>query len=149
MSISDDVTAGMKEALKSKDSARLTALRGIRAAILNEMKKDNADTVSDEACIVLLRRLEKQRKESIEAFDKGGRTEQADAERAELAVVQAFLPSLADEETTRAWVQEAIASSGASKPGDVGRVMGAIMKAHKGDIDGNLARTLAAELLAE
>ena len=84
MSISDDVTAGIKVALKAKDSARLTALRGIRAAILNEMKKDNSDSVSDEACIVLLRRVEKQRKESIEAFDKGGRTEQADAERAEL-----------------------------------------------------------------
>ena len=59
-----------------------------------------------------------------------------------------FLPSLADEAQTRAWVEEAIAAAGAEKPGDVGRVMGAIMKAHKGEIDGGLAKQLASELLA-
>ena len=94
-----------------------------------------------------MRRLEKQRKESIEAFAGAGREERAAAERAELAVIQAFLPSLADAETTRAWVSEAIASSGASKPGDIGRVMGALMKEHKGEIDGRLAKEIASELL--
>jgi uncharacterized protein YqeY len=62
-------------------------------------------------------------------------------------VIQGFLPSLADEATTRRFVEEAIAASGASKPGDVGRVMGALMKAHKGEVDGTLARRLATELL--
>ncbi len=142
MSIADDVTAGMKEALKAKDSVRLTTLRGIRAAILNEMKKDNAETVSDEACLVLLRRLEKQRKESIEAFDKGGRTDLADTERAELGVIDASLPSLADEATTCDWVEQAIAQTGATSMRDMGRVMGALMGAHKGEIDGKLANRL-------
>lgn len=148
MSIFDTVTTGMKDAMKAKDAPRLAALRNIRAAFLTEMKKDNAESLDDETCVALLRRLEKQRRESIEAFEKGGRTEQAAAEKAELAVIGEFLPSLAGEETTRAWVREAIAASGASAAGDVGRVMGALMKAHQGEVDGKLARTIAAELLA-
>ena len=116
---------------------------------LQATAEDNSDTVADEVCVGLLRRLEKQRKESIEAFSSGGREDRADAERAELAVIEEFLPSLADEAQTRRWVEEAIASIGASEPGDVGRVMGAVMKAHKGEVDGGLAKTLAAELLSD
>jgi hypothetical protein len=138
----------MKEAMRAKDAGRLAALRNIRAAFLNETKKDNADTLDDEACIAILRRLEKQRKESIEAFAGAGREQMAQGERDELAVIGEFLPSLADEATTRAWVDAAIAATGAAAPGDVGRVMGAVMKAHKGEVDGNLARKIAAERLA-
>ena len=148
MPIFDTITAQMKDAMKAKEAARLAALRAIRAAFLTEMKKDNSDSVPDETCVGLLRRLEKQRRESIDAFEKAGRDEQAAAEKAELAVIGEFLPSLADEATTRAWVKEAIEASGASAAGDVGRVMGAVMKAHKGDVDGNLARSIAGELLA-
>lgn len=148
MPIFDDVSSQMKDALRAKDSTRLAALRSIRAAFLNELKKDNSSELSDEQCVPLLRRIEKQRKESIEAFEKGGRPERAAEEQAELAVVESFLPSLADEATTRAWVRESIESSGASSPSDVGRVMGALMKAHKGEVDGNLAKKLASEMLA-
>ncbi|HTY19001.1 MAG TPA: GatB/YqeY domain-containing protein [Myxococcota bacterium] len=148
MAIFDDVTRGMQAALKAKDDVRLTALRAIRAAFLLEMKKDNATELSDEVCVGLLRRLEKQRHESIEAFEVAGRAERAAAERAELAVIESFLPKLADEATTRAWVQEAIAASGATSAKELGKVMGALMKAHKGDVDGNLARRIAGELLA-
>ena len=62
-------------------------------------------------------------------------------------MIESYLPSLADEATTRAWVEAAIAESGASTPGDVGRVMGLVMKAHKGDVDGGMAKKLAAEIL--
>jgi len=148
MAIFDDVTRGMQAALKAKDDVRLTALRAIRAAFLLEMKKDNATELSDEVCVGLLRRLEKQRHESIEAFEVAGRAERAAAERAELTVIESFLPKLADEATTRAWVQEAIAASGATSAKELGKVMGALMKAHKGDVDGNLARRIAGELLA-
>ena len=148
MSIQETVAAQMKDAMKAKDMDRLGALRGIRAVFLTEMKKDNADALDDEACIGLLRRLEKQRVESIEAFEKGGREEMAAAERAELAVIREFLPSLADEATTRGWVEGAIAETGAAAPKDLGRVMGAVMKAHKGDVDGGLAKRIAGELLA-
>jgi uncharacterized protein YqeY len=147
MSIEETVHARLTEAMKARDVARTAALRNIRAAFLVEMKKDNAKQLDDAAAIDVLRRLAKQRRESIEAFEAAGRSDRAEAERAELAVVEGFLPRLADEATTRAWVEEAIAATGASKPGDVGRVMGAVMKAHKGDVDGALARTVAASLL--
>lgn len=148
MAILEEVTSRLKDAMRAKDTATLNALRNIRAAFLNEMKKDNSDSLEDEACVTLLRRLEKQRKESIDAYEKGGRDELAAQEKVELGVVQQFLPSLADEETTRGWVREAIAASGAAAPGDVGKVMGALMKAHKGEMDAGLANRIARELLA-
>jgi uncharacterized protein YqeY len=147
VSIYESINEQMKSAMRAKDSARLAALRNIRAAFLTEMKKSNAKELPDETCVDLLRRLEKQRKESIDAFEKGGRPEQAAAESAELGVIGEFLPKLADEATTRGWVEEAIRSTNASQPGDVGKVMGAVMKAHKGEIDGNLARAVAARIL--
>ena len=147
MGIEQVVNEQLAAAMKARDAARVAPLRGIRAAFLVEMKKDNARTLADEVCVEVLRRLGKQRRESIEAYESAGRPERAAEERAELAVVEEFLPTLADEATTRAWVQEAIAASGAAAPGDVGRVMGAVMKAHKGDVDGMLDDWLAQELL--
>ena len=147
MSIVQDVSQQMKSAMKAKEKLRLNALRNMRAALLVEMKKDNSDDLSDEVSIKLLRRLEKQRGESIEAFDKAGRQAQVDAERDELAVIREFLPQLADAETTREIVAAAIRAAGASTPGDLGKVMGAVMKEHKGEVDGNMARRIAAEQL--
>ena len=149
MALVDDVSSQMKEAQKAKDATRLTALRSIRAVFLNEMKKDGAETLEDEVAIAVLRRLSKQRDESIEAFEKAGRSDRAEAERAEKAVIESFLPSLADEATTRDWVQAAIDASGARNARDVGRVMGALMKAHKGEVDGKKARAIALELLED
>ena len=147
MSIVEEVTAQMKAAMKAKDQSRLSTLRSMRAAFLNEMKRDGSDVVSDEVAEGLMRKLEKQRKESIEAFDKGGRPEMAENERAELAVIQEFVPQLADEAETRGWVEAAIASTGASEKKDMGKVMGALMKDHKAEVDGNIARKLVQELL--
>ncbi len=95
MSIFEEVSAQLKEALRAKDARRLASLRMMRAAFLNELKKDNAETLSDEVCIALVRRLEKQRNESIEAFEAAGREESAAGERAELSVLRELLPSLA------------------------------------------------------
>ena len=130
MGIFDDVVAQMTAAMKAKDAARLTALRGIRAAFLNETKKDNSKSLPDEVCTSLLRRPER-----------------VAEERAELAVIQEFLPRLADAAQTQGWVEEAIAATQASKPADVGRVMAAVMKAHKGQVDGTLAKKIASEIL--
>ena len=85
MSILDEVTGRMKEAMRNKDTGQLNALRNIRAAFLTEMKKDNSETLEDDACVTLLRRLEKQRKESIDAYEKGGRDELAEQEKLEQA----------------------------------------------------------------
>ena len=147
MSIAEDVTQQMKEAMKAKDERRLAALRSMRTVFLNEMKKDGAETISNEVAEALMRKLAKQRKESIEAFEKGGRPEMAAAEQAELEVIEAFLPQLADAAQTRAWVEEAIAATGATEKREMGKVMGALMKSHKADVDGNLARGIVQKLL--
>lgn len=143
----ETVTEQMRAAMKAKDGPRLGALRNIRAAFLVEMKKDGAETLEEDTAIAVLRRLAKQRQESIDAFEKAGRAERVAEEKAELGVIEEFLPRLADEATTRAWVEQAIAETDASTPKELGRVMGAVMKAHKGEVDGDLARRLASQLL--
>ncbi len=148
MAIFDDVSSQLRDAMRAKDKTRVTALRSIRAAFLSATKEDGSTTLEDEACIALLRKLAKQRQESISAFAGAGRTERAAAERAELSVIETFLPRLADPATTRCWVEQAIASTSASSPQDLGRVMAALMKAHKGELDGGLANQIARELLA-
>lgn len=148
MPILDDVSDQMKAAMRSKDKVRLGALRSVRAAFIEALKADGAETLADDKAIVILRKLAKQRKESIDAFDSAGRTDLAEQERGELAVLEDFLPSLADEATTTEWVKAAIAESGAQSPADMGRVMGAVMKAHKGDVDGGLTKKIALQLLS-
>lgn len=142
MSLVDDVTAAMKDAMRAKDKPRLAALRNIRAAFLEAMKSDGRDALPEEEAQAILRRLAKARRESIDAYREGGREEMALDEEAELAVIEAYLPQLADEATTAAWVDEAIAQTGASGPSDTGKVMGALMKAHKAELDGKLAQAL-------
>ena len=149
MSLYTQINDALGAAMKSRDRNRLNALRGIRAAFIEEMKKDNADAVEDDKATAILRRLARQRGESIEAFEKGDRPELAAAEKAELEIIESFLPSLANEATTRTWVDEAIAATGAQGPGDTGRVMGHLMKSHQGEIDGKLAKTIVAERLAQ
>ncbi|HKA15889.1 MAG TPA: GatB/YqeY domain-containing protein [Myxococcota bacterium] len=148
MGLVERVSEQMKAAQKARDTAQLTALRNVRAALLLEMKKDGSATLDDAVATAVLRRLAKQREESIEAFANAGRADRADAERAEKVVIESFLPRLADEATTRAWVEAAMAETGATSARDLGRVMGAVMKAHRDDVDGALARKLASELLA-
>jgi uncharacterized protein YqeY len=147
MGLVETATAQMKDAMKAKDAARLSALRNIRAAFLVEMKKDGSETLDDAVAIAVLRKLAKQRQESIDAFTQANRPERVAEERAELGVIEEFLPRLADEATTRRWIDEAIAASGARSAKELGKVMGALMKAHKGDVDGDLARRLASEKL--
>lgn len=148
MPIYDQITTEMKTAMKARDKARTQALRGIRAAFIAGAKETGADSLDDAACQTILRRLGKQRRESIDAYEQAGREDLAADERAELAVIDAFLPQLADAETTRSWIEAAIATTGAASPRDMGKVMGVLMKDHKGELDGKLANTIVRELLA-
>ena len=133
--------------MQKRTAYRLAMLANGYWPLLNECKKDNSTTLPDDVAVGLLRKLAKQRQESIDAFTSAGRADRADAERAELAVIQTFLPKLADEATTRRWVEEAIAASGAASAKEMGKVMGAVMKAHKGEVNGDLARQIASQLL--
>ena len=147
MAIIDDVTQQMKEAMRAKEKVRLGTLRSIRAAFIEALKADGSETLPDDKSIAIIRRLEQQRKESIADYEEGDLPDLAEIEREELAILEVFLPSLADESTTTVWVQAAIAKSGAAGPGDMGRVMGALMGAHKGEVDGGMAKDIALKLL--
>jgi hypothetical protein len=141
MSLNDQVSDELKKAMLAKDAARTTGLRMIRAAFI-ELQKEGKGEVTDERCFEALRRLKKQREDSIVAYEQGGRPDLAAAERAELAIIDGFLPKLADEAQTLAWVKEAVAASGATSAKEMGKAMGALMKAHKADLDATLARKL-------
>jgi uncharacterized protein len=148
MGIYEDVNQQLKDAMKAQDKARLQGLRMIRAAFIEEMKKNAAQTVPDDRAVELLRRLQKQRNDSIEAYAQGGRQDLVAVEQAELQVIETFLPKLADEGALRSWVEEAIAATGATTKGNVGQVMGHLMKNHKGMVDGKRAKEIAESLLA-
>jgi hypothetical protein len=148
VAIIDEVSEQIKVSMRAKDKARTASLRNIRAAFIEALKKDGAETLSDDVAIGILTRLGKQRRESITAYAAGGRDDLVAAEEAELAVIEAWLPSLADEGTVRGWVAEAVAATGASGPSDMGKVMGALMKAHKGEFDGKLGNQLVREALS-
>ena len=147
MTIYAEVSVEMKSAMRARDKERLTGLRGIRAAFILANKEAGTDTLSDEVCLHVLAKLAKQRKDSIAAYTEANRPELVAQEEHELAVIGEFLPALADPETTRTWVEAAIAQTGATSRRDFGRVMGAVMKGHKGEADAQLVRGIAQELL--
>ena len=148
MSIEADVTQAMKSAMRARQADRLRAIRNIRAAFLLTRKETGADSIEDADAIKVLRRLAKQRKDSIQSFVDGGREDLAQAERDELAVVDEFLPAGPTEATVRGWVEAAIAATGASSGRGIGKVMGSVMKSHRGEADGNVVRRIASELLS-
>lgn len=137
----ETVSAELKVAMLARDAARTGALRMIRAAFI-ELAKDGKGEVTDERCVETLRRLRKQREDSIQSYEQAGRADLAEVERAEMAIVDSLLPRLADEATTLEWVRAAIAETGATSAREMGKAMGALMKAHKADIDAGLARLL-------
>ena len=148
MSIEADVTQAMKSAMRARQADRLRAIRNIRAAFLLTRKETGADSIEDADAIKVLRRLAKQRKDSIQSFVDGGREDLAQAERDELAVVDEFLPAGPSEATVRGWVEAAITATGASSAREIGKVMGNVMKSHRGEADGNVVRRIASELLS-
>ncbi len=147
MSIPETISAQLKDAMRARDTARLSALRMIKAAFL-EAEKKSGSTPGDADCVAVLRRMRKQREDAASQYRDAGRQYLADGEEAEMVVIDEFLPQLADADTTRAWVREAIERSGATAANQLGMAMGALMKAHKGEVDGGLARSILQEELA-
>ena len=124
MSLKDQITEDMKTAMRAKDSERLGTIRLLLSAI-KQKEVDERVVVDDVAVIAIVDKLIKQRKDSIEAFQKAERKDLADKEAAELAVLQTYLPQrLTAEEVTTA-VKAIVTELGASGPGDMGKVMGA------------------------
>ncbi len=142
MAIADDVTAGIADAMRKKDQVRLSALRMLKAALVNrEVEKGRA--LDDDESRQVVNSLVKQRRDSIEQFTRGGRQELADKEAAEITVLEAFLPAAADSATIERAVDEAITETGATSPKDMGRVMKAAMGRLAGQtVDGRTVNEL-------
>ncbi len=140
MSIFDRITADMKEAMKSQDAQRLSTLRMAKAALMNEQNKRGIDYVlTDEESVKTIQSLVKQRKDSVEQYTAGGREELAAKERAEITVLEAYLPQAATPEEIIAAVDAAIGETGASTMKDMGTVMKAVMVKLQGkSVDGKL-----------
>jgi uncharacterized protein YqeY len=147
MALIDTITNDMKDAMRAREEVRVRALKNIRAAFIEALKVDGSQTLSDDKALAVLRSIAKKRIEAITQYVDGGREDLADDERAELIVIEAYLPKLADEATVRAWVADAIAAVGATGPKDMGKVMGKLNGEHKGEFDGGLGSSVVKELL--
>jgi len=127
MSLRERIQADLTAAMKSRDAQRASALRLIRAEILN-LEKAGRGEPTDETVVQALQRMVRQRNESIEQYRLGKREDLAAKEQAELAVIRSYLPETVSDEEIAAAVGEAAAALGASSLKDMGRVMGAAMK---------------------
>jgi len=145
--IRDDINEAVKAAMKSGDRARLSTLRMVTSAIKNAEidARTSGREIGDEAVLSLLQKLVKQRQESAGLYEKGGRGELAAQERAEIAVIQSFLPQQMGEAEMAAAIDRAVAETGAAGVKDMGKVMGALKAAHAGRMDfakaGQMVRT--------
>ena len=149
--IRDDIKAALVNAMKSGDKQGTAAIRLIQAAIKNrDIELRTASQTPDDDVIVteVLQKMIKQRRESIELYDKGGRPELADAERGEVAVIERFLPQqMSDAEATAA-IKAIVAEVGASSVKDMGKVMAALKERHAGQIDMSKASGLVKGVLS-
>ena len=138
MSLNNKVAADITAAMKAKDAARLSALRMLKAAIMNKGVEKGRD-LEDAEILQVVSSLVKQRRDSIEQFSKAGRTDLVDKETGEVAVLEAYLPPAASAAEIDEAVAAAIAETGASSPNDMGKVMKAVMPKLAGkNADGKL-----------
>src|ERR1044072_5389509 len=126
MTLKDKITADMIAAMKAKDAERTSTLRMIKAATTNR-EKDGGAEITDEDFLKLLRSQVKQRRDSVEQYEKGGRQDLADKEKAEIVIVEAYLPQAASQEEIDEAVARAITETGASSMKEMGAVMKAAM----------------------
>jgi len=124
MSLKERITEDMKTAMRAKDSTRLGTIRLLQAAI-KQKEVDERITLDDAAIVAIVDKLVKQRKDSISAFESANRHDLADQEKAELTILQTYLPERMSPEAVAAAVQAIVTDLGASSPADMGKVMGA------------------------
>jgi uncharacterized protein YqeY len=134
MSLKDQITEDMKTAMRAKDSERLGTIRLLLAA-LKQKEVDERVVLDDVAVVAIVDKLIKQRKDSIAAFEQAARQDLADKEKAEMAVLVAYLPERMSAEEVTAAVQAIVAELGAKGPSDMGKVMGAVKAQLAGKAD--------------
>lgn len=148
MTLADQLQSDLKAAMKARDTRSVATLRMLLAAVKNvRVSAGHSGEVTDAEVTDVLTREAKRRTEAADAYRQAGRDDLADNELAELEVIRRYLPEPLDEAELRAIVDEAVASTGASGPGDLGKVMSAVMPQVKGRADGKQVNALVRERL--
>ncbi len=148
MSLEQKIMTDLKAAMIAKDEAALRSLRAVKAAILLAKTSEGAGgELKEEDEIKLLQKLVKQRKDSLEIFQQQNRTDLAEKEQEEIAVIEKFLPKQLSPDEIKEVLTKIIADSGASSPADMGKVMGMATKQLAGKADGKTISALVKELL--
>jgi uncharacterized protein len=148
MGLEQNIMAEMKEAMKAKNEAALRGLRAIKAAIIIAKTAEGANGELQEADeIKMLQKLVKQRKDSLEIFEKQNRPDLAEKEKEEIAIIEKFLPQQMGEEELKAVIAAIIAETGATSAADMGKVMGAANKQLAGKADGKTISGVVKQLL--
>lgn len=144
------IQTDMVSAMKAKDTVRLAALRGIKAAILLAKTSEGSNgEVTDSEIVKIIQKLVKQRKESAEIYTQQNRPELAENELAEASAMEVYLPKQLSEAEVEAELAKIIAETGASQPSDMGKVMGVATKKLAGQADGKLISTIVKRLLSK
>lgn len=149
MSLHTDIKAQMIEAMRAKEALRLSVIRSLLTAFMNELvatKRTPQDFLEDDEVLKVIGRAAKQRKDSIEQFEKGGRADLALAEKEELAILESYLPTQMSKEEIEIFVKEKIAKENPDKE-KKNQFMGMVMKELKGRADGTLVKEAVDNLL--
>ncbi len=150
MSLEQQIMTEMKDAMKARDEGLLRALRAIKAEIIKAKTEPGAGGEIDEATEQkFLQKMMKQRRDSLEIFEKQGRTDLAAKEKEEMAVIEKFLPKQLDAGELKGIIERIISETGASSPADMGKVMGVASKQLAGLADGKTISNLVKELLSK
>jgi uncharacterized protein YqeY len=147
VSLQERVQTDIAAAMRAGDSLRRDVLRMVASAAYNVEKREGRPLTDDEYLAVLSREV-KSRRESVEAFRTGGREDLAVREEAEIAVITEYLPAALSEDEIRALIDEAIATTGATSPRDMGKVMGWLVPRTRGRADGKRVSELVVQSLA-
>jgi len=151
MDIKEQIINDMKTAMKQKDALTLQVLRSLKSKLMEKEiseRKEGEATLSDEQAIGVLMKAAKQRKESIDQFESGGRDDLAEKEKEELKIIESYLPAMMDEDEIRNVVNEKISQLGASGLQDMGKVMGVVMQELKGKAEGSKISAIVKEELS-
>lgn len=147
MALEEKINADIKSAMLAKDAAKLESLRAVKSTIL--LLKTSPEGYTDETELKAMQKMVKQRKETAEVYKTQNRTDLAEVELAQAAVIESYLPKQMSEEEIKAEVAKIIATVGASSPTDMGKVMGVASKQLAGKADGKIISTFVKELLSK
>ncbi|OGX11718.1 MAG: hypothetical protein A2351_01730 [Omnitrophica bacterium RIFOXYB12_FULL_50_7] len=147
MSLLEQIEKDVIVAMKTKDHIKVSTLRMLKSALGNYLIQVKKDKAEDSEVLGIITKQAKQRRESVDSFEKAERKDLADKEKAELAILEAYLPKQLTEDELKTAVQNAIAISGAQGPADMGKLMKILMPAIQGKADGKRVQEAVKALL--